>query len=215
MKAFVFDLDGTLLDTLRDIRRALNAALSALGYPFSYSLKETKSFIGRGTDVLCHKALGEMDDSDAFSKLKQTYMPLYGKYQSAHSKPYNGMPETLAFLRNRGYSLYVLSNKPDELAKAIVANFYPGIFREVEGARDDMPKKPDPTMLLDMLNRNGLKPEDILYVGDSKPDIELGESSGAKVGLCTWGYGQYKPELLSKASYVFSRPKDLLKALFQ
>ena len=213
MKAVFFDLDGTLLDTLKDIGEALNDALSKMGLPMRYSREEVRSFIGRGTDILCHKALGHYDDEANFHRLKELYMPLYGQYQLLHSEPYPEMPKTLATLKDMGLSLYVFSNKPDPLAKAIVHNFYGSTFEEVQGALDNRPKKPDPTLLIEMLNRHGLTKEDILYVGDSLPDIELSEALGCHDVLCLWGYGKYTTELLKRADYVIDKPLDLIKAV--
>lgn len=211
--AIFFDLDGTILHTLIDIRRALNDALKQSGLPLSYSLKDTKGFIGNGSDMLMHRALGEYDNETNFKTLKEHFIPLYGAYQKDHTKPYNGMPEALSFLEARGVPLFVFSNKPDALAKEIVPHKYPGVFKEVLGASDQYPRKPDPSGMISICKEYGINPAECLYVGDSKTDVETGHNAKMPVALCLWGYGKYKPALLEEAEFLLKKPKDLISVV--
>ena len=212
LKALIFDLDGTLLNTLPDIRHAINDALASCGYDYRYSLKEAKTLIGDGADALVHRALRDKgDDPKAAAALKESYLPLYAAYQDLHTKPYNGMIETLSFLKARGLLLFVVSNKPDHLAQIVVGNHYgrklfDGIYGLIEGA----PAKPDPGLVNKIVAERHLNRADVLFVGDSLPDILTAGNAGIKVCLCLWGYGFYKPETLARADYVIKKPKELV-----
>jgi len=210
-KALIFDLDGTLLDTLGDIRSAINGALKECGYSYEFSLKEAQSLIGDGADALVKRALKDKgDDPEAFLKLKAAYMPLYKEYQNLHTKAYNGLPETLKFLAERGLKLFVVTNKPDALAKAIVAAHYgKETFVSVLGHLEGEPVKPNPISVLKILEGNDLAREDCLYVGDSITDVETAKNAGMDMALVTWGYGFYKPSLLLQATFVVKKPKSL------
>ena len=147
-KSVIFDLDGTLLDTLQDIRLAFNDALEAAGLPLSYSLKEVRNMIGKGADYLCHTGLGKFDNEENFLKLKGEYMWRYEKYQVEHTKPYPGIYETLLFLKERGIQLFVCSNKPDKLASEILSHcFKSQLFVYVQGHLENFPPKPHPASL--------------------------------------------------------------------
>lgn len=146
-KSIIFDLDGTLLNTLIDIRAAINAALKQCGYDYSYSLKESKTLIGNGTDVLVRRALREIgDDEAAFAQLKSAYLPFYESMQNLHTKPYNGLPEVLRFLKDKGVGLMVATNKPDKLAKQLLdAQFGHGFFLDVGGRPRTRRSSPTPS----------------------------------------------------------------------
>jgi phosphoglycolate phosphatase len=209
-KALFFDLDGTLLDTLTDIRRAINDALKAAGFPFVYSKSDCHSLIGNGADVLIHKALKELDNPTNFAKLKSEYMPRYEAYQGVHTKPFNGMPTILQYLANKGVLLFVCSNKPDKLAHDIIAkNFDTTLFSGIYGQKDNELPKPDPHIINYYLAKFNLEPQDCLMVGDSLPDLLTAKNAKLGLCLCTWGYGFYKPELLNEATLVITKPKEL------
>jgi phosphoglycolate phosphatase len=209
-KALFFDLDGTLLDTLPDIRRAVNDALKQAGFPLSYSKQECRYLIGNGADYLVHKALGEYDSEANFLKLKAAYMPLYAAYQNDHTKPFNGLPTVIGYLKNKDILLFVCSNKPDDLAKVVVPSHYgEGRFTEILGIAPGDPVKPDPFQVNKLVEKYHLDRKDCLFVGDSLPDLLTANNAGLPLCLCTWGYGFYKPELLQECQYVIAKPKDL------
>ena len=211
IKALLFDLDGTLLHTLPDIRSAINQALAECGYDYSFSLKEATRLIGDGTDVMVRRALKEKSgDVDAFLELKAHYMGYYRAWQNNHTKPFNGLPEVLKVISDHGVKLYVVTNKPDALANIIVpahfgANFFAGIYGIKEGDK----VKPDPSMVFRIMEANGFQPNEVLYVGDSVTDVDTAENAGIASVLCLWGYGFYKKDLLERATYVIKKPKEL------
>ena len=210
-KTFIFDLDGTLLHTLPDIRLAINEALKRCGYDYSFSLKESRSLIGNGADMLIKRALKDKaDDQRAFAELKSAYMPLYRDWQNNHAKPFNGMKEVLSFLKERGAGLFVATNKPNALAQSIVEeHFGKGLFTAIEGHEEGEPVKPDPLIVNRFISRYGIDKGTILFVGDSYVDVDTAINAGVKSCLVTWGYGFYKKALLAKADYVISKPKQL------
>ncbi|MCI1244738.1 MAG: HAD family hydrolase [Bacilli bacterium] len=211
-KAIFFDLDGTLLDTLTDIRIAINEALEKTGFPMRYSKRECHYLIGNGVDYLVHTALGDMDTSANFEKLKPVYMDLYAKYQNDHTKPFNGLPTILRFLKDKDYLLFVCSNKPDALAKIVVpAHYGNGLFKEVAGHVAGEPVKPSPIIVNRLMGKYGLSPDECLFVGDSLPDLLTANNAHMKLCLCTWGYGFYKPELLDECAYVIAKPRELAR----
>lgn len=215
-QTFIFDLDGTLLQTLPDIRRAINEALKRCGYDYAFSLKEARALIGNGADMLVKRALKEKgDDIEAFAQLKAAYMPLYRDYQNLHAKPFNGMKEVLTFLKERGLQLFVATNKPNALAKFIVEDhFGKGLFTAIEGHEEGGPVKPDPLIVNRFVEKYGIDKSKTLFIGDSYVDVDTAQNAGVKSCLVTWGYGFYKKALLERADYVISKPKQLAALAF-
>ncbi len=211
-KALIFDLDGTLLDTITDIRRAINDALKACGFSFSYSKQECHSLVGDGADTLVHRALGEYDNETNFARLKSEYMPRYREYQGAHTKAFNGIVPTLKYLKDKGIILGVCTNKPDELAHIILSNFFPpSFFDAIYGVKEGEAPKPDPHNVLKIMTRFSLDSSSTVFVGDSLPDLLTANNVSLPLALCLWGYGNYKPAFLKEARYIIEKPKDLAK----
>ena len=210
VEALIFDLDGTLLDTLTDIRLAVNEALKECGFAYAFSKADCHALIGNGADVLVHKALKDQDTPENFIRLKKAYMPLYAAKQEDHTKPFNGEKATLNFLHQRGIKLFVCSNKPDALAQKVVTKYYgEDLFEEIRGIKEGDAPKPDPTIVNGLIARYGLDKSKTVFVGDSLPDLLTAQNAALPLCLCLWGYGFYKPELLQEAKYVIKKPKEL------
>ncbi len=210
IKNLIFDLDGTLLDTLPDITRAINDALHAEGYSYSFTLEEAKNLIGGGADRLVKKALKDKgDDPVLFASLKETYMPLYKAYQEDNTKPFPGLPNVLGSFQSQGISMFVVSNKPDALAQVVVPHYLPGFFKGVSGQKQGEAPKPNPASTLRVIDRFSLNKEETLYVGDSSFDVETAHNAGLRSVLVKWGYGHYTKELEEKSDYVVSSPEEL------
>ena len=211
IKNLIFDLDGTLLDTLPDIARAINDALAKEGYPYSFSLEQAKSLIGGGADRLVKKALKEDgDDPEKFAALKKEYMPLYEAYQKEHTKPFPGLEDALRAFQSAGIAMFVVSNKPDALAQIVVPAFLPNLFQGISGQKEGEAPKPNPSSTLRIINRHGLKKSETLYVGDSSFDVDTAHNAGLRSVLVKWGYGFYSDELLGKSDYSVSSPEELI-----
>lgn len=209
----IFDLDGTLLDTIDDICFAINKALRQCGYSHQYDRESTKALIGDGADALLHRALREKgSDLQAFSELKPVYMELYRIHQVERAHPFEGLKETLIELKRRGVRLSCVTNKPDLLAHTILDMHYgAGFFDIILGAKEGTPVKPNPSTTLTAIKEVGVPSEDCLYVGDSHVDIATGHNAGLPVALCTWGYEvDYRP-ILQDAEIVLNAPTELLE----
>ncbi len=214
IKNLIFDLDGTLLDTITDIDLAINDALEASDIPYRYSKEECRFLIGNGADVLMHKALKDLDNDDNFQRLKKEYMPRYKDYQNRHTAPFEGVTETLRKLQNLGISLFVCTNKPDNLAINIVRNALPTVrFEEVRGLRTGEKPKPDPAIVDSFVMNHSLKKEETLFVGDSITDLRTAQNASLHFGLCLWGYGEYDEALKKSADIVFEKPADFERIL--
>lgn len=207
----IFDLDGTLLDTLSDIKDALNDALDEAGFPFRYTYEAAKKLIGNGVEVLMRRALQEDDGPENYASLARSFLPRYLSYQGRTTKPYPGVLDALAELRRRGHLLFIASNKPDPMAQDIVARCLPkGWFARVSGHREGDPVKPDPILVERILRDFRLRREDTLYVGDSRVDVQTARAAHIPVCLCTYGYASYEPDLLAEADATIDRFDDLL-----
>ena len=207
-----FDLDGTLVDTVEGIAKALNEALAVSGVSISYSRSEVISMIGRGADTLLRKALKEKGNDDSlFAIAKRNYLPLYEKYQIAGSRPFSGMKGTLEELLRRGVRLFVYTNKPQKLARELLEYHFPPLFDEIDGQIETRAVKPNPAPIFEMMERHGLKKEESIYIGDSIVDSETAKAAGLPLILCTYGYGKYDEPLLSKARYLVAEPEDIAK----
>lgn len=212
MANLFFDLDGTLVDTLPGIARAINEALSFSGVPFSYGPKECERLIGRGTDVLIHRALQGYDQPSLFVELKAAYLPRYEKYQVAGSELYPGLKKALEKLKADGHRLFVYTNKPDKLAKELLTyHFGAGFFEEIQGQLETRGVKPNPEPIFAMMAERGLSREDSYYVGDSIVDYETSLAAGLPLILAAYGYGNYGEEWTENALFVLKEATDIAK----
>ena len=204
IRAFIFDLDGTLVDSLPGIALALNHALTDAGLP-TFNETEVCGFIGDGMAALVKRALGEQN-----AALREEVMTGFQKHYQQDWKEgttcYPGMMDLLGKLQTEELPLAVLSNKPHPFTLEIVeALFPPHLFSPIQGHREGLPKKPDPTTALKIVRDWGLEPQEVAYVGDSTVDLATAEAGGLVPLIFSWGYGT--PEgipLLSSAHDFFS-----------
>lgn len=195
-KLLIFDLDGTLINTLEDLNKATNVGLEKYGYP-SRSLEETRNDIGNGVKKLIERSIpGGKDNPDylgVFNEFRSYYITHYFEY----SKPYKNTQETLSFLKNKGYKLAVVSNKFDEGAKKLVTTFFPDIFDVIQGSIETLNYKPYPDLVNKVLNELNINNKDALYIGDTEVDYETAINSKLDVVLVTYGYRKIE-ELLER-----------------
>jgi phosphoglycolate phosphatase len=211
-KAIVFDLDGTLVDSAPEIATALNTAMAGIGQP-PFPLTEVQSFIGGGATVAVKRALAARGASvadDAFDRMMASFYKVYADVSEAGNGLYPGVKETLSELRRRGVPLGVCTNKAEPIAAiALRALGIAPFFTAVIGARDDLPRKPAPDMLLAALAKLGARPTEALVVGDSRSDVGAARAAGCPVIAVSYGYA-HGPVGDLLADRVIDRMPDLL-----
>lgn len=215
LKLVIFDLDGTLIDTVADLSDAVNAALSVFGFPIR-SYEEVVSFVGNGTLKLIERALPDdkHDDKELASAVHEAFTNHYSGHYADKSAVYDGIPEVLSSLKSRGIKLAVLSNKPDRFTKALIGMFFPNVFDTVLGSGENTPRKPDPTGELGIIRSFGLMLDECLHVGDSDTDIKTAHNAGVKAVGCTWGFRPKSTLEEAGADWIADKPEDMIK-IFQ
>ncbi len=190
-KLVVFDLDGTLLYTLPDIRRAVNYALSAYDIP-PIPMEEARTIVGRGLRNALIAAVnrsGKMIEDNDFSLMNELMVSSYMKHPSDNTVPYDGIPELLNFLTENGVMVAIASNKKGEIVQKIVKNILPPVrFSFVLGQTSTYPLKPDPEGILSEIGKLGITTDDIVYVGDSEVDYETAANLGCDYIVVSYGY---------------------------
>lgn len=189
IKCAVFDLDGTLLNTIKTINYYLNLTLSTYGLG-SVSEEDTMRFVGDGATKLIERALDRVGaDSSLFDSVYKTYNEAYNSSPYYLTEVYDGIPELLSTLKGKGIRLAVLSNKPDFAVKATIGKFLPDTFDIVRGGVDGVPLKPSPDALFEILREFGFTPDETAYIGDSEPDVLTAQNAGIKNGIfVTYGF---------------------------
>lgn len=185
----LFDLDGTLIDSLPDIASAMNAALSELGYP-THDLDAYRTFVGRGADHLVMRAAPEEAViPEQFRYIKDLYMRRYGERCTDQTHPYSGVTAGLKRLRDAGLKMAVVSNKPDAHTKTVTARYFGyDLFDLVVGSEAGYPRKPDPALPLHIIKSLGSVPERAAFVGDTKIDLDTSKACGTLFIGCAWGF---------------------------
>lgn len=186
LRAVVFDLDGTLVDTLADVAFAMNRALEDCGHP-THALEDYRRWIGGGAADLARRATPDEDALES-ARVLAAFRERYAARLVVESRPYPGIEAAIDELAGRGMALAVLSNKPDAPTRAIVAELFGARFRIVCGQRDGVPKKPDPTALLEIAGALAVSPSEVAMVGDSAVDVATALAAGALAVGVTWGY---------------------------
>lgn len=206
----IFDLDGTLLDTVEDLANCTNHALSELGFP-THQTNEYYNFVGRGIDNLFRSALPADKATDSnVAAVRRLFIPYYNKHNEDYTKPYSGIAEVLETLASRGMQLAVASNKYQEAAEKLLHSIFPQIrFIKILGQRDGHPIKPDPDIVNTICDFAGINKSDTIYIGDSGVDMQTAINAGVTSVAVTWGF-RSKDELLTyHPDFVAENPEDL------
>ena len=210
--ALVFDLDGTVLNTLNDIGTACNTALAAFDLPV-HPLKSYEQMVGNGFYMIVKRALPDNAKSMAeerFLELLNAAKQAYAAALCVHTRPYPGIVEALTVLAQKEVSLCVLSNKPEAMTQALIAYYFPQIpFARVYGGREDFPLKPDPTRLLGMLDEIGCKPCQSFFIGDSSVDMMTAHAAQMTAIGVSWGFRGAKELLQHGASRLLNEASEL------
>lgn len=213
-KAVIFDLDGTLLDTIEDLADATNGALSEYGYP-TYPVDRYKKFVGDGMENLVKRTLpSDVEDPAIISAVLTRLKTRYDRIWNHKSKPYADIPQLLDALEAAGLKLAILSNKPDSFMRAMVVELLPKwSFKVVYGERPGHPRKPDPASALEIAGHLGCAPSEILYLGDTDTDMNTAVAAGMYPVGVLWGFRDAEELLQNGARSLIRGPLELLKLL--
>lgn len=212
----IFDLDGTLINTIDDLGQACNHALSACGFP-THTIEDYPRLVGNGINKLIERALPEQHRNETtVLRLREYFVPFYDKHNCDLTRPYNGIPELLKALKAVGHTLAVASNKYQAATDKIVAHFFPNTFDVVLGERVNVPRKPDPQIVWDILaslpSTINHKPS-TLYVGDSLVDAATAKAANLPFVACTWGFCTKEQLLTAQPDYMITHPLELLNTI--
>ncbi len=211
-KLIIFDLDGTLLNTIADLAHSTNFALESNGFP-THEIEEYKYFVGNGINKLFERALPEGEKSEEnIAKVRNVFLVHYDRHNADHSRPYEGMVELLEQLQKKGIKLAVASNKYQAATEKLVPHFFPTVsFVAILGQREGINPKPNPTIVHDILSVANVTKEETLYVGDSNVDMQTAINSGVDACGVAWGFrpvaelGAYHPKYIAhKAADILS-----------
>ena len=211
-KACIFDLDGTLTDTLESLTCSVNTMLGEMGLA-SITADECRAFVGNGARKLVEKSIRATGDPEAtrLEEAVEIYGRVFQKLCTYHVKPYEGIVELLELLKNKGVHMAVLSNKPDAQTKDVVATFFAkDTFEYVQGQKEDVPRKPDPTAVFMILDKLQVKREECLYIGDSEVDMKTGNAAGVDTVGVTWGFRSKDVLLEENATYIADKAEEII-----
>lgn len=209
-KMVLFDMDGTLLDTLDDLRDGVNLVLERRGYP-QHTTEEIRAFVGNGARQLMRLALPAGTDDAEVESVLEEYREWYRVNYCIKTRPYDGVKEILASLRARGVKVAVVTNKPDATARQLAEKFFPGL--PAFGQRDDIPKKPAPDMVWNALQMLGVTARETVYIGDSEVDVETARNAGLPLIAVSWGFRTKEQLRSAGAEMLVDTMEELLAAL--
>ena len=236
----IFDLDGTLINTISDLGQACNHALAACGYP-THKIEDYPRLVGNGINKLIERALPEEHrQEETVLQVREYFVPYYDEHNCDLTHPYEGIPELLHALKAAGHLLAVASNKYQAATEKIVAQLFPGIFDIVLGERENIARKPDPQIVWDIVgsledaalqdgtgclqdaHSVGYSLEargdeamrrlgDVLYVGDSLVDANTARAAGCTLVLCKWGFEAAEKLAAFQPDYLIEKPEEIIK----
>lgn len=183
----IFDLDGTILDTLEDLTDSVNHALAKYGYP-TRTKADVRSFVGDGLMMLVRRAIAPETNEEIIQTVLTEQKAYYKEHCSDKTKPYEGIMELLEELKAAGCKLAVVSNKADYAVQILCEQYFPGIFHMAVGEKENVRKKPAPDSVNEVLQELQVERANAVYVGDSEVDIETAENAGLEAVLVTWGF---------------------------
>ncbi len=207
----IFDLDGTLLNTIGDLAAAGNHTLAELGFP-QHEEDKYRRFVGNGIPKLIERMLPEGHDERTSERAFAMFNEYYSQHKCDRTEPYPGMPELIRELSAQGVVCGANSNKADEFTKELIRLNYGDEFAYVIGYGAGFPPKPDPGAALEMLRRSGFEPQEALYVGDSDVDMQTGHNAGISVCAALWGFRSYE-ELAAQKPDFFAKDAGELKRI--
>ena len=208
-KAVLFDLDGTLLNTLEDLADSMNTSLESLGFPV-HPVESYKIFVGDGVENLARRTVpAAVTDETVVREAVKRMRSEYDKRWKLKTRPYEGIPEMLEKLKERKIPASILSNKPDDFTRIVAAHFFPDFpFAFVAGAKPGL-KKPDPAGAIDIAEKSGIPAGEFLYVGDTNTDMKTAIGAGMTPAGALWGFRTREELLESGAEILLSHPMEI------
>ena len=209
----LFDLDGTLLNTLPDLRNALNHALAQGGYP-TRTTEEVRAFVGSGLYNLVKRAMPEGTDEDTCRQVLAVLKAYYAQHLMDETVPYEGVPQLVQQLKADGYKIGIVSNKVDNALCALSKHFFGELVDFSLGEREDIPRKPAPDMIQLALKTLGSEAGRAVYVGDSEVDVKAAENAGVSGVFVDWGFRSHEAMAAAGAQPLCSSIEALTAALY-
>ena len=210
----IFDLDGTLLNTIDDLGYACNYALEKAGFP-THPISEYPRMVGNGINNLIRRALPEADRTEeTILRVRSHFVPYYDAHNCDYTRPYEGIPELLQTLKSRGHQLAVASNKYQAATEKIVTHFFPGVFDVILGEREGIERKPDPQIVKDILaqlHNDPINDQMVLYIGDSLVDRDTAHNAGVPFIACSWGFVPREKLIEAGVKRIVDRPVEIAK----
>lgn len=208
-KLWIFDLDGTILNTLEDLADSTNYALRTNNMP-ERSMDEVRAFVGNGIGKLVERAVPEGSSNAEKKAVLESFTSHYKEHSEDKTRPYDGIPEILKELKNQGCQLAVVSNKADFAVQTLCASYFPGIFTFVVGERENIRRKPAPDSIYEVLEQLRTAKEDAVYIGDSDVDVKTAENAGLDLIAVEWGF-RTRSVLKEAGAKIFAKtPEELL-----
>ena len=208
----IFDLDGTLINTIDDLGQACNYALAACGFP-THKIEDYPRLVGNGINKLIERALPEkLRQEETVMQVREYFVPYYDEHNCDYTRPYEGIPQLLKTLKEQGHYLAVASNKYQVATEKIVAQLFPGIFDIVLGERENIARKPDPQIVYDILStlNTQLSTTNCLYIGDSLVDAQTAKAANLPFVACTWGFCTREQLPTVTPDHMVNHPLDIL-----
>lgn len=208
----IFDLDGTLLNTIDDLADAANWVCERHGWP-THTVEEYKQLVGNGMAVLAQRFVpADWRTPVRIAQVLGEFMPYYDAHKEDKTAPYPGLPELLSELKGAGVKVAVLSNKAHSLVPDILEHYFPGVFSYAQGAMEGQPTKPDPTLLHKLMGEMGATKDNTLFVGDSNVDVRTAKNGGLTCCGVLWGFRD-REELVREGADFLAEDAGALKKL--
>lgn len=208
----IFDLDGTLLDTLEDLMDSVNYALQSFGYP-KRALQEIRTFVGNGIGNLIKRALPCAVEEDEFQRVFEAFKLYYAEHCNIKTKPYDGIMPLLKLLKKEGYQLAIVSNKADFGVKSLSDAYFKSVIDIALGERPGFRRKPAPDAVNDAIMQLKAQKKNTVYIGDSDVDIKTAKNSEIDCISVDWGFRDHEFLIKNGASKIVSTPEELLQLL--
>ncbi len=206
----VFDLDGTLINTITDLGNACDYVLKQHGYPATWTEADYKRFVGNGMRKLVERAFSHQLSEEQLTDYLAEFKAYYAKTQLDNTRPYAGIPDALSELKQKGIPMAVVTNKAEEAAVAILTELFPEKpFDVIIGQRDNLPTKPAPNGVFEALKVMGYTPEEALYFGDSNVDMQTAQNAGITAIGVTWGFRSREELEQAGAAHIIDSPATI------